>query len=128
VPDPYGTGPIQTEVQYGRALEYNLSFGYLVYPRKYTSYQQTNWNLYCEFMGVAYGQAKVTQYGFVDVPVSSPTLKQGNYVDLCPGIQAIFNSNLRIDFSMKFPMINRSYAHYYPVYALAIQRYFFTKK
>ncbi|MGZ3884925.1 MAG: hypothetical protein ACXVPD_12270, partial [Bacteroidia bacterium] len=30
VPDPYGTGAIQTVVQYGRAAEYDLSFGYLL--------------------------------------------------------------------------------------------------
>jgi hypothetical protein len=126
--DPYGTGAIPTVVQYGRAFEYNLSFGYLLFPRKYESYKQTNFNIYMEFMGKTYEQAKITQYGFKNVPISSPLLQRGNYIDACPGIQAIVNSNLRIDLSMKFPMINKSYAHFYPVYYLAIQRYFFRKR
>ncbi|HWY13435.1 MAG TPA: hypothetical protein VN026_19055 [Bacteroidia bacterium] len=128
IPDPAGTGPVPTEVKYGRAVEYNLSFGYLVFPRKYENYNQTNWSLYLEFMGKTYEKAKITQFGFKDIPVSTPLLQQGNYIDVCPGIQAIIRSNLRIDLSVKFPMINKSYAHFYPVYSIAIQRYFFTKK
>ena len=125
IPDPYGTGLIPTELKYGRAVEYNLSFGYLLFPRKYTDYKQTNWNLYMEFMGKSYQQAQIIQYGVKDVPISTPLLQKGNYVDACPGIQAIIQSNLRIDFSVKLPMINKSYAHFYPVYVLGIQRYFF---
>jgi hypothetical protein len=127
VPDPASNTPIPTEVKYGRAFEYNLSFGYLVIPRKYENYKQTNWNIYLEFMGKTYEQAKITQYGFKDIPISTPLLQKGNYVDICPGIQAIIKSNLRIDLSMKFPMINKSYAHFYPVLFLGIQRYFFPK-
>jgi hypothetical protein len=126
VADPLGGPRIPTVVQYGKAFEYNLSFGYLLLPRNYESYQQTTWNIYLEFMGKSYEQAKIVQYGFKNVPISTPLLQQGNYVDICPGIQAIVKSNLRIDLSVKFPMINRSYAHFYPVYAVALQRYFFT--
>ncbi len=127
IEDPAGTGLIPTEVKYGRAVEYNLSFGYLLLPRRYKSYYQTNLNLYVEFMGKSYEEAKVTQYGYKEIPISTPLLQAGNYVDFCPGVQAIIKSNLRIDFAMKFPMINKSYAHFYPVYYLAIQRYFFKK-
>jgi len=128
IDDPDGSGPVPTKMQYGRAVEYNLSFGYLVYPRKYKSYNQTNWNVYLEFMGKAYEKAKITQYNIIDVPISTPLLMSGNYVDVCPGIQAIVKSNLRIDFAVKFPLINKSYAHFYPLFTLAVQRYFFTKK
>lgn len=126
--DPYSLDYIQTVIKYGRAIEYNLSFGYLLFPRKYKNYDQTNWNIYMEFMGKSYEQAKITQYGFKDVPISTPLLQKGNYIDICPGIQAIVKSNLRIDFSMKFPMINKSYAHFYPVYFISVQRYFFGKR
>lgn len=128
IPDPYTNEPISTEVQYGKALEYNLSIGYLLLPKKYENYDQTNWNIYLEFMGKAYEQAKITQYGFKNVPITTPLLEKGNYIDVCPGIQAIIKSNLRIDLSVKFPFINKSYAHFYPVYTLGIQRYFYPRK
>jgi hypothetical protein len=128
IPDPISNELIPTQIKYGRALEYNLSFGYLLFPKKYENYDQTNWNVYLEFMGKTYEAATIRQYGFKDIPVSTPLLQKGNYVDICPGIQAIIKSNLRIDFSVKFPFINKSYAHFYPVYALAVQRYFFTRR
>jgi len=128
IPDPISSELIPTEIKYGRALEYNLSFGYLLFPKKYENYNQTNWNLYLEFMGKTYEAATITQYGDKSVPISTPLLQKGNYIDICPGIQAIIKSNLRIDFSVKLPMINKSYAHFYPVYVIAVQRYFFTKK
>lgn len=126
---PDSAGPnIPTQIKYGRSALYNLSFGYLLYPRNYSSYKQTNINLYVEFMGKSFEQAKVTQYGFVEVPINTPLLKAGHYVELHPGVQGIFNSNMRVDFSVGFPLINRSYAHHYPVFYLGIQRYFYFNK
>lgn len=127
VPDPITGDAIPTTVEYGRAIEYNLSFGYLLLPMKYENYNQTNLNLYVEFLGKAYEQAKITQYGFKEIPISTPLLRSGNYIDVCPGIQAIIKSNLRIDLSVKFPLLNKSYAHFYPVYAIGIQMYLFTR-
>jgi hypothetical protein len=126
-PDTQGGPDIPTTLQYGKAFKYNFSAGYLLYPSQYQNYRQTNWNIYLELMGKAYGTANVIQYGTVDVPISTPLLLKGNYMDICPGIQAIIRSNLRIDFSVRFPMINRSYAHFYPLYMLAIQRYFYPR-
>lgn len=128
VPDPYGTGPIQTVVKYGKALEYDLSFGYLLFPKKIENYDQTNFNVYLELMGKSYEQAKITQFGFKEIPISTPLLQAGNYVDACPGVQMIVRSNLRFDLSVKIPLINKSYAHFYPVYALGIQRYFYPRR
>ncbi|MCW3086509.1 MAG: hypothetical protein JWP12_3875 [Bacteroidetes bacterium] len=127
-PDLYGGPLVPTEIKYGRAVKYNVSFGYLLFPRKYENYDQGNWNLYLEFMGKAYEGAKVTQYGVTPVPVSTPLLKAGNYMDVCPGIQYIVKSNLRIDLSAEFPMINKSYAHFYPMVMLGVQRYFYFRK
>lgn len=122
-PDFFG-GELHTVLKYGRALNYNLSFGYLVYPPKYRRYSETNINVYLEFMGKSYQTAQVTQNN-VDIKPQTDLLLGGNYVEFHPGIQAIIYSNLRIDFSVGIPMINKSYTRYYPVYMLGIQRYFF---
>lgn len=126
--DPNDSTLVPTKVQYGNAVRYSLSFGYLVYPFKYKSYNQTNISLYVEMFGRSYGAAKVTQYGFVNVPIQTPLLQSGSYVEMHPGIQAIFNSNLRVDFSVGFPMINKSYVRFYPVFMLGVQRYFYFGK
>ncbi|HVA98281.1 MAG TPA: hypothetical protein VNG53_05250 [Bacteroidia bacterium] len=114
------------QVMYGNALQYDLSFGYLLYPREYTDYQESNWNIYVEFQGKSYNTAQVIQDG-VTIAVETDALKAGYYVNFCPGIQKIYNSNLRIDFSMGFQMINRSYVYFYPIYTVGIQRYFFPR-
>ncbi len=127
-------GITTTAMTYGRAYIYDLSFGYLVLPRHYESYSQTNLSVYLEFMGESYDNANVTQNGVevvtsqttpASTPTRSPLLLAYHYVDIHPGLQAIFNSNLRVDFSMGFPLINKSYTVFYPMYMLSIQRYFF---
>lgn len=118
---------IPTKIEYGNAAIYNLSFGYLAYPRKYSDYNQTNINLYVEFMGKSYEAAKVTQFGYLNVPIQTPLLAAGNYVEVHPSVQAIFDSNLRIDLSVGFPLVNQSYARFYPIYYIALQRYLFPK-
>lgn len=122
-----GGQKVPTRIEYGRAAIYNLSFGYLVYPKKYADYNQTNINLYVEFIGKAYEAATVTQYGYVNVPIQTPLLDKGNYVEIHPSIQAIFDSNMRVDFSVGLPLIKRSYARFYPVYYIGVQRYLFPK-
>ena len=119
---------VPTEIKYGRAVKYNLSFGYLLFPRKYQTYEQGNWNIYLEFQGKSYEKAKVIQYGIHDVQVTTPLLEAGTYIDICPGIQYIHKSNLRIDLSCRFAMKNKSYATYYPVFSFGIQRYFYFHK
>ena len=44
-PDTYGGPMVPTELQYGKALTYNLSLGYLLYPAHYRDYQQLNINV-----------------------------------------------------------------------------------
>jgi len=127
-PDIYGGPMVPTEMRYGRAVKYNLSLGYLLFPRKYTNYDQGNVNVYLEFQGKSYEAAKIYQYGIKPVPISTPLLEAGSYMDICPGIQYIVKSNLRIDLSAEFPMINKSYANFYPVFAIGVQRYFYFKK
>jgi len=125
-PDPITEQMISTSVQYGKAFKYSLSIGYLIYPRVYNDYKQTNWNIYLELMGKSYGSAVVHQYGGTQqIPVTTPLLLQGFYVDVCPGLQAIINSNLRLDLSAMFPLINKSFAHFYPLIEIGAQYYFY---
>ena len=125
-PDFYG-GELHTELTYGKAFQYNLSFGYLVYPRHYTKYSETNFNVHLEFMGKSYGSAKVIQNNRNIEPKTDLLLK-GNYIEMHPGIQAIINSNLRIDFAIGFPIYHKSYARFYPVFLLGVQKYIFFHK
>ncbi|MEO6883510.1 MAG: hypothetical protein ABI199_05755 [Bacteroidia bacterium] len=114
------------EIVYGKAAVYNLSLGYLLYPKDYTDYSEANWNIYCEFLGTSYQGAKVIEDG-TSIDVQTTALKAGNYINICPGVQKIFDSNLRIDFSVQWPMISKSYVYYYPVYMIGLQRYFYPK-
>jgi hypothetical protein len=70
------------------ALGYTLSAGYLLFPKKYENYNQTNVNLYAELLGKAnpgYGQS---------------------YLDVAPAVQFIFNSVLRVDLAYRAPVWN----------------------
>lgn len=124
-PDVLGGPNVPTQIQYGNAVKYNLSFGYLLYPFAYKSYNDLNINLYAEFEGKTYSGAQVVQYGFKDVPIQTPLLQAGNYLEVHPGVQLIVKSNLRIDFSAGLPLVNQSYAHFTPLYMVGIQRYFY---
>lgn len=69
-----------------RSLNYSLSAGYLLFPKNYTDYRQTNMNLYLEFLG-------------------QRTLDQGRYYfDAAPAIQLIFNSNFKINLGGRFQL------------------------
>jgi hypothetical protein len=67
------------------AVNYSLSAGYLLLPRSYRSYDQTNLNLYVEFLGKANIDAG----------------RRNQYLDVAPAIQLIFNSATRLDFSYR---------------------------
>ncbi|MGX5817589.1 hypothetical protein ACWKWU_05305 [Chitinophaga lutea] len=67
------------------AVDYTLSAGYLLLPRKYKNYKQTNLNLYAELLG----KSNLDQY------------RAGYYVDVAPAVQLIFNSVTRVDFSYR---------------------------
>lgn len=61
------------------AITYTTSAGLLLFPKEYTSYKQTNMNLYMEILGQS----------FID--------KKQYYVDVAPAVQFIFNSIARLD-------------------------------
>ncbi|MEO6638577.1 MAG: hypothetical protein ABIN25_09880 [Ginsengibacter sp.] len=65
------------------AINYTASFGYLLLPKEYVSYKQTNVNLYAEVLGTSF-------------PGNSE-----HYVDIAPAVQFIFNSISRLDLSYR---------------------------
>ena len=65
------------------ATNYTLSFGKLMYPKKYTNFKQTNINLMLEFVGQTIN-------------------KNGkSYLDVVPALQFIFNSQARLDLAYR---------------------------
>lgn len=62
-------------------LDYTFSAGYLLLPKTYTDYKQTNLNLYVELLGKSSLDGK------------------GSLMDIAPAIQFIFNSTTRLDLS-----------------------------
>ncbi len=69
------------------AVSYNLSFGKLMLPKEYKSYNQTNMNLMLELLGQANPAAGKT------------------YLDLAPTVQFILLSRMRIDAGYRFALI-----------------------
>ncbi|MBC7398860.1 MAG: hypothetical protein H7289_02860, partial [Mucilaginibacter sp.] len=70
------------------AVGYSLSAGYLLLPKVYQNYNQVNLNLYAEILGK-----------------TNPGHGQ-SYLDAAPGVQLIFNSLVRVDFSYHTPLYN----------------------
>jgi len=67
-----------------QAMNYSLSAGYLVLPKEYTDYKQTNLNIYTEFLAQQSLDRKVY------------------YIDMAPALQLIFNSNTKLNFGYRF--------------------------
>jgi hypothetical protein len=112
-------------LNYGNAYNYSLSFGYLVYPRRYKNYGQTNINLYAEFLGKSYEALEVTKNGTKVLSGHLNGYKENTFVEFRPAVQFIVKSNLRLDFSTAFALVNQSYIRKYPSYMINIQYYFF---
>ncbi|MEO7925026.1 MAG: hypothetical protein ABIR30_15195 [Chitinophagaceae bacterium] len=67
-----------------QAMNYTLSAGYLLLPKEYTDYKQTNLNVYAELLG-------------------EQSLDAKKYcVDLAPAVQLIFNSNSKLNIGYRF--------------------------
>ncbi|SFO17995.1 hypothetical protein SAMN05421741_12428 [Paenimyroides ummariense] len=65
------------------ATNYTLSFGRLLYPKKYKNFKQTNINLMLEFAGQT-----INENG-------------KSFLDITPAVQFIFNSQARIDLAYR---------------------------
>ncbi len=71
-----------------QSLNYSLSAGYLVLPRVYKDYDQTNLNIYAELLG---GQNLDWEY-------------EKYYLDLAPSIQLIFKSTSKLNLGYRFQL------------------------
>ena len=71
-------------------MQYIFSNGLLLYPKTYTSYGQTNVNLYLEFIGQRLFSGKA------------------EYLDMAPALQFIFNSQSKLNLSYRLPLVNQT--------------------
>ena len=71
-----------------QSLNYSLSAGYLVFPRNYTDYNQTNLNIYAEVLG---GRNLDWEY-------------EKYYLDLAPSVQLIFKSTSKLNLGYRFQL------------------------
>ena len=75
------------------SINYSLSAGLLVLPVEYTSYQQTNLNVYIEMLGSRNINRLYDRY----------------YIDLAPAMQLIFNSNGKLNLGYRFQLAGDIY-------------------
>lgn len=67
-----------------QSMSYSLSGGYLLFPKEYTDYKQTNLNLYAEVL-------------------AEQSLDINKYcIDFAPAAQLIFNSNAKLNIGYRF--------------------------
>lgn len=88
------------------AIQYNLFMGYLLFPRKYQSYKQTNFNLYCEILGQQNTDLKV------------------GFTDLAPALQVIFNSSTRLNAGGRFQLLGSAHRMARESVFFSIEHYF----
>jgi hypothetical protein len=69
-----------------QAMNYSLSGGFLVLPLQYTSYNQTNLNIYTELLA------------------QQSLGREAYFVDMAPAIQLIFNSNAKLNVGYRFQL------------------------
>jgi hypothetical protein len=89
------------------AVGYSLSAGYLLLPKVYQNYNQVNLNLYAEILGK-----------------TNPGHQQ-SYLDAAPGVQLIFNSLVRVDFSYHTPLYNNMVRTSINTYLVRVEYNFF---
>lgn len=89
------------------AVAYSLSSGYLIFPKNYSNYKQTNINLYLELLGK-----------------TNPGYRQ-SYLDAAPAVQFIFNSIFRVDLSYRTPLYNAMIRNSQNMYLVRLEYNFF---
>lgn len=87
-------------------IQYNISMGYLLFPRSYTSYNQTNLNLYCEFLGM-----------------KSTDLNRA-YIDIAPALQLIFKSSTRLNVGTRFELAGNAHRMATQSMFISLEHYF----
>ncbi len=102
-PERWEEGPSPYSFQ---SFNYSLSGGYLLFPRSYNSYEQTNINLYFEVLG------------------SSNIGNNKYFLDMAPAIQFIFNSNTKLNFAYRFQVNGNMHRMAMNSYQVSVDRTF----
>jgi hypothetical protein len=90
------------------SINYALSVGQLIFPKKYVSYKQVNFNTMVELIG---------QYN---------TGIKGGFVDIVPSIQFIVNSTARIDLGYRTNLQNNIIRSFSKGFILKLEYNFFS--
>ncbi len=128
LPEPYSEiNPkgVETTLTYGNTIPFNLSIGYLLAPAVYESYNQRNTNLYLEFMGRWVDPLERIVQDDVDIEIRSDGHLGGWYIEMHPGIQFVYSAQTRVELSVGLPFVDRSYAHFTPIFHLGLRHLFF---
>jgi len=88
-------------------FQYSFSNGFLMYPKVYTTYGQTNVNLYLELIGQSLLSGKA------------------NYLDIAPAVQFIFNSQAKLNLSYRLPLVNQTNRATYNSASISLDYLFF---
>jgi len=92
----------ENDFKFGNFFDWTLAFGYLVFPKEYTSFDNVNLNLYME--NKAYYFFKNKFQG--DEIVNSGGFRLDTYL----GVQTIFFSSLMAELSYKIPVHSNEYS------------------
>lgn len=91
----------KNDFKFGNYFDWSLSFGYLVLPKVYKSYDDVNINLYWENKAYYFYKNK-----FLGTEIAN---SGGFRLDTYLGIQSIFFSSLMLEFSFKIPVHSNEY-------------------
>lgn len=92
----------KNDFKFGNYFDWSLSFGYLLLPRQYKSYDDVNINLYLE--NKAY-------YFYKNKFLGNDVINSGGFrLDSYLGIQTIFLSSVMVELSYKIPVHSNEYA------------------
>jgi hypothetical protein len=109
----------------GNSFTLNLSLGYLLHPRAYTSYRNLNVNVYLEGSFRKYQRPVIYRN---DVALNSDQfayLRSGSAFYIYPAIQLIIDSKTRIDLGAELPLYFSNNLQRYVMGIVTIQRYFY---
>lgn len=92
----YNVNIAKNDFKFGNYFQWDLSFGYLAFPKEYTSYGDVNLNLYLENKAYYFYKNK-----FLGDPINN---SGGFRLDSYLGIQAILFSSLMLEMSYLIPV------------------------
>lgn len=104
-------------------FNYSLSAGHLLLPERYSAYSEINLNIYCEFLGNLY-TPPVASHPHLD-RTQIGDRHYYNRIDIAPAIQLIFNSQAKLDFSLRTQLFDEYYTSRHWMASLAFEWYFF---